>query len=147
MVGALLGSETPRCSAPASSSHRSLLPSSFVSVQRYGRPAAPVQRRRERLDRVMCSGARPRHGSAAIDAPANSKAGRFYVNLTGFPFPLGALFFRQTIRKEVCGWYELQVVQRHPWYAVDAAALAAHARSIAGAYGHLSSRRVWGDPM
>ena len=29
--------------------------------------------------------------------------GRFYLNLTGFPFPLGPLFARQTVRTEVMG--------------------------------------------
>ena len=29
--------------------------------------------------------------------------GRFYFNLTGFPFPLGPLFARQTVRTEVRG--------------------------------------------
>ncbi len=38
--------------------------------------------------------------------------GRFYFNVTGFPFPLGPLFARQTVRTEVmveknhsCVWY------------------------------------------
>ncbi len=30
--------------------------------------------------------------------------GRFYFNVTGFPFPLGPLFARQTVRTEVMVW-------------------------------------------
>ncbi|PKI47940.1 hypothetical protein CRG98_031724, partial [Punica granatum] len=40
--------------------------------------------------------------SAAADAAAvsNKKSGRFYLNFTGFPFPLGPFLERRTIRTE-----------------------------------------------
>lgn len=42
--------------------------------------------------------------SAAGDITRSSKSdsGRFYLNFTGFPFPLGPFLNRRTIRTEVC---------------------------------------------
>lgn len=47
---------------------------------------------------------RERRGCVGAEAVATRKekdAGRFYFNITGFPFPLGPFFGRRTIRKEV----------------------------------------------
>ena len=40
-------------------------------------------------------------GAEAVSTRKEKDAGRFYFNITGFPFPLGPFFGRRTIRKEV----------------------------------------------
>ena len=40
----------------------------------------------------------------------DGSGGRFYLNVTGFPFPLGPLFARQTVRCEVHTLLRLEVV-------------------------------------
>lgn len=39
--------------------------------------------------------------AATEDAAVSTKTGRFYLNFTGFPFPLGPFLNRRTIRTEV----------------------------------------------
>ena len=51
-----------------------------------------MRRRRRSLDVV---------GALNAKKEGNAPAGRFYFNVTGFPFPLGPFFQRRTIRKEV----------------------------------------------
>lgn len=63
-------------------------------------PPAPLEEATETLagkdtsddGRVVRGDSRPRN---------DGTGGRFYFNLTGFPFPLGPLFARQTVRTEV----------------------------------------------
>lgn len=40
-------------------------------------------------------------GAMDAEKEGSAPAGRFYFNVTGFPFPLGPFFRRRTIRKEV----------------------------------------------
>jgi hypothetical protein len=61
-------------------------------------------RRQLRLETGDCSARRRRVGDsnpARAMAVAEKKPGRFYFNVTGFPFPLGPFLQRRTIRKEV----------------------------------------------
>lgn len=39
--------------------------------------------------------------SASTDSSSSARGGRFYLNFTGFPFPLGPFLNRRTIRTEV----------------------------------------------
>ena len=63
-------------------------------------PSPPLQ---EALDTL--SGKRPADDGRVVrgsSRPAKDGAGgRLYLNVTGFPFPLGPLFARQTVRTEV----------------------------------------------
>ena len=42
------------------------------------------------------------------------QGGRFFLFFTGFPFPLGPLFSRQTVRYEVCSSYVNSIPQACP---------------------------------
>ncbi len=46
-------------------------------------------------------------GETRGQAKSSRKGGRFYWNITGFPFPLGPLLTRRTIRYEVCPSHRL----------------------------------------
>lgn len=63
-------------------------------------PPQPLKETAESLSGKQASDdGRVVHGSSK---PAkDGSGGRFYLNVTGFPFPLGPLFARQTVRSEV----------------------------------------------
>lgn len=56
----------------------------------------PRQQRRDSINFVAAS------SSTAPSATTSNSNGRFYFNITGFPFPLGPFLNRLTIRTEVC---------------------------------------------
>jgi hypothetical protein len=54
----------------------------------------PRNKRRDSISLVVAS-------ASPTATPTNNGSGRFYFNITGFPFPLGPFLNRRTIRTEV----------------------------------------------
>lgn len=80
------------------SSYRNLSPAQVKSKRRasqYAQSRSLASSARHALDFLPVS------ASAANSESSQGRPGRFYFNVTGFPFPLGPFFERRTIRKEV----------------------------------------------
>ena len=58
------------------------------------------------------------------------QGGRFFLFFTGFPFPLGPLFSRQTVRYEVCLSQELPCRQK---WTIQTPVLGALGQALCGA--------------
>lgn len=52
-------------------------------------------------------------------AATGTKSSGSYLNVTGFPFPLGPLTQRQTIRREVCVFIRIDLSYNNTSNAVD----------------------------
>jgi hypothetical protein len=63
--------------------------------------SSQLKPRRERTDKFSLVIAAPSNTSTSTCTNSGGGGGRFYLNFTGFPFPLGPFLNRRTIRTEV----------------------------------------------
>ncbi|KAI9396416.1 hypothetical protein POPTR_004G125301v4 [Populus trichocarpa] len=69
--------------------------------------SSQLKSRRERTDKFSLVIAAPSNTSTSTCTNSGGGGGRFYLNFTGFPFPLGPFLNRRTIRTEAvkgCIW-------------------------------------------